>query len=96
MDAMSMIKLTDKNGNDITAQQAYDAAMSGPVYAFMGDDGEGNLSIDVFLALDLYTVIRENGNIITTIFTGFSVEEATYRFYAGQNPNNIQGGGPKR
>ena len=34
MDAMSMIKLTDKNGNDITAQQAYDAAMSGPVYIF--------------------------------------------------------------
>ena len=84
-----MIKLTDKNGNDITAQQAYDAAMSGPVYAFMGNDGEGNLSIEDFIALDLYAVIRENENIVSVAFTGFSVEDRTYRFYAGQKPNNI-------
>ena len=96
MDAMNMIKLTDKNGNDITAQQAYDAAMSGPVYAFMGNDGGGNLSIEVFITLDLYCVIRENENMITTIFTGLSGEGALYKFYAGQNPNNIQGGGPRR
>ena len=94
MDAMRMIKLTDKNGNDITAQQAYDAAMSGPVYAFRGNDGEGNLSIEVFIALDLYAVIRENGNIVSVAFSG--IDEITKCiFYAGENPNNI-GGGPKR
>ena len=93
MDAMSMIKLTDKNGNDISAQQAYDAAMSGPVYVFMGNDGEGSLSIEVFIALNLYVVIRENENMITTIFTGLSGKNALYKFYAGQNPNNAQGGG---
>ena len=94
MDAMSMIKLTDKNGNDITAQQAYDAAMSGPVYAFRGNDGGGNLSIEVFTALDLYAVIRENENVISIVFTGFS-DDGIYRFYAGENPNNIGGGGPR-
>ena len=94
MDAMSMIKLTDKNGNDITAQQAYDAAMSGPVYIFRGNHGEGNLSIEVFVALDLYAVTRENENIVSIVFSG--IEETTKLFfYAGQNPNNI-GGGPAR
>lgn len=94
MDAMTMIKLTDKNGNDISAQQAYDAAMSGPVYTFRGNDGEGNLSIEVFIALDLYAVIRENENIVSIVFTG--IDGITkYNFYAGQNPNNIGGGGPR-
>lgn len=91
MDAMSMIKLTDKNGNDISAQQAYDAAMSGPVYAFRGNDGEGNLSIEVFIALDLYAVIRENENIVSITFLGIDGITKCY-FYAGENPNNIMGG----
>lgn len=94
MDATSMIKLTDKNGNDITAQQAYDAAMSGPVYAFRGNDGEGNLSIEVLIALDLYVVIRENENIVSIVFSGID-GMTKCNFYAGQNPNNI-GGGPAR
>ena len=94
MDAMSMIKLTDKNGNDITAQQAYDAAMSGPVYVLMDAMAKGNHSIERFLALDLDAVIRENENIVSILFLGI-FEGATYRFYAGQNPNNIGGGGPK-
>ena len=95
MDASSMIKLTDKNGNDITAQQAYDAVMSGPVYVVM-DSGEGNYySMEFFITLDLDAIIRENENIITVVFYGISADCATYRFYAGQNPNNI-GGGPRR
>ena len=88
MDAMSMIKLTDKNGNDITAQQAYDAAMSGPVYAYQGSGPIGNRSIKIFTALDLNLIIRENENVISIVFTGFSYD-ATYHFYAGENPNNI-------
>ena len=95
MDATRMLKLTDKNGNDITAQQAYDAAMSGPVYVFRGNDGEGNLSIEVFIALDLYAVIRENENIVSIVFSGID-DIIKIHFYAGQNPNNIQGGGPRR
>ena len=94
MDAMNMIKLTDKNGNDITAQQAYDAAMSGPVYALMNTMAEGIHSAELFIDLDLYAVIRENENVISISFVGIS-ERATYHFYAGQNPNNI-GGGPAR
>ena len=94
MDAMSMIKLTDKNGNNITAQQAYDAAMSGPVYASQRSKSQGNHSIEIFTALDLYAIIRENENVISIAFTGIS-DNATYRFYAGQNPNTI-GGGPRR
>ena len=94
MDAMRVIKLTDKNGNDITAQQAYDAAMSGPVYVFRGNEGEDNLSIEVFISLNLIGVIRENENIVSITFAGI-FDNKTYNFYAGQNPNNIVGGGPK-
>lgn len=94
MDAMNMIKLTDKNGNDISAQQAYDAAMSGPVYAFTRIESIGNTSIEYFLLLDLYAVIRENENVVSILFVGIS-EGPTYRFYAGQNPNTIIGGGPR-
>lgn len=95
MGAMSMIKLTDKNGNDISAQQAYDAAMSGPVYAIMDTMAKGNINIYVFIALDLYSVIRENENIVSIMFMGFYADGSTYHFYAGQNPNNIDGGGPR-
>ena len=91
MDAMNMRKLTDKNGNDITAQQAYDAAMSGPVYASRVSEPEGNYSAEIFIALDLETVIRENENVISIVFTGIS-DNVIYRFYAGQNPNDIGGG----
>lgn len=95
MDAMRTIKLTDKNGNDITAQQAYDAAMSGPVYVFRGNKGEGNLSIEAFIPLDLYAVIRENENIVSIVFSGMD-DITKINFYAGENPNNIGGGGPRR
>ena len=94
MDAMNMLKLTDKNGNDITAQQAYDAAMSGPVYAYQGSESIGNTSIERFIALNLDAIIRENENVVSIVFLGIS-ERSTYRFYAGQNPNNIGGGGPR-
>lgn len=92
MDAMNMIKLTDKNGNDITAQQAYDAAMSGTVYALMDAMAEGIHNVEVFVALYLKAVIRENGNVISISFMGVD-ERTTYYFYAGENPNTI-GGGP--
>ena len=95
MDATRVIKLTDKNGNDITAQQAYDAAMSGPVYVFRANAGGGNLSIEIFIALDLYAVIRENENLASIVFSGID-GTTKYNFYAGQNPNNIVGGGPAR
>ena len=95
MDAIRMIKLIDKNGNDITAQQAYDAAMSGPVYVSRGNEGEGNLSIEVFISLNLNDVIRENENVVSIVFVGI-FEGITYNFYAGQNPNDIFGGGSKR
>ena len=93
MGDISTIKLTDKNGNDITAQQAYDAAMSGPVYVFRGNEGKGNLSIEAFIALDLYAVIRENENIVSIAFSGIDGITKCI-FYAGQNPNDIAGGGP--
>lgn len=83
MDAMSMIKLTDKNGNDISAQQAYDAAMSGPVYVSTRSESDGNYSLEVFIALNLDSVIRENENVVSIEFVGIT-ETAAYRFYAGQ------------
>ena len=92
MDAMNMLKLTDKNGNYITAQQAYDAAMIGPVYAYRGSAPLDNLNIEYFIALNLSRIIRENENVISIVFTGIS-DEGIYHFYAGENPNNIGGGG---
>ena len=88
MDAMNMIKLTDINGNDITAQQAYDAAMSGPVYALMDAMAEGINSVELFVSLNINAVIRENENVISISFVGIS-ERTIYHFYAGQNLNNI-------
>lgn len=93
MDAMRMLKLTDKNGNDITVQQAYDAAMSGPVYVSQGSESEGNLSMEIFTVLNLEDIIRENENVISIVFTGIS-GGARCHFYAGENPNNIDGGRP--
>ena len=58
------------------------------MYALKYAMAEGNLSIEVFIALDLNTVIRENGNVISIEFRGLD-ERVTYYFYAGQNPNNI-------
>ena len=95
MDAMRMIKLIDINGNDITAQQAYDAAMSGPVYVFKDSMAGGNYSIDDFIALHLSNVVRENGNVVSIVFSGID-GTTKYSFYAGQNPNDIAGGGPRR
>ena len=91
MYATNMLKLIDKNGNDITVQQAYDAAMSGPVYVSQGSKSGGNRSIELFTALHLSSIIRENENVISIVFTGISDNE-TYRFYAGENPDNIGGG----
>ena len=94
MDAMMMIKLTDKNGNDITAQQAYDAAMSGPVYVLNDAMAVGNHSFEHFITLNLSDVIRENGNVVSIAFEGI-FKGATYLFYAGQNPNDVVVGGPR-
>ena len=95
MDAMNTLKLIDENGNDITVQQAYDAAMSGPVYAYRVSEPLGNISIEIFVALNLCYIIRENENVISIVFTGID-DNTTYNFYAGENPNNIGGGGPAR
>ena len=94
MDGFMAIKLTDKNGNDITAQQAYDAVMSGPVYFSQGSEPKGNHSIEIIIALNPYAIIRENENVISIMFMAISDNGSLY-FYAGQNPNNI-GGGPVR
>lgn len=68
--------------------------MSGPVYVLKNNDDMGvNTSIELFIALHLYAVIRENENVVSIVFSG--IDEITkYNFYAGENPNNIDGGGP--
>ena len=93
---MATLKLTDKNGNDITAQQAYDAAMSGPMYVCQDKfESGGNHSFELFFSLNLEAIIRENENVISIVFNGIS-GDLTYKFYAGQNPDTIGGGGPAR
>lgn len=85
----STMKLIDENANAITAQQAYDAAMSGPVYAFCYNDPMNDtITVTYLSTLSLVNVFKESGNVVSVLFTG-TVRGTSYYFYAGEDPNNL-------
>ena len=78
---MSAVKLTDINGNPISAQAAYDAAMSGLVYIGMR---EVDLSEFIIPAV---IMVRKSGEEITTVmFSCITGSSTTMMFYAGTDP----------
>lgn len=77
---MSAVRLVDVNGNPISAQAAYDAAMSGHVYINVSSDENPN-GQGFFIPI-LIEVIKTNGEITTV---GFSCLNDRM-FYAGADP----------
>ena len=79
------VRLVDINGNAISAQVAYDAIISGPVYITFTDpelqQQAGYMTVIGFQCLNT------DGNITSVVFFDFSKN----RYYAGANPD---GGNP--
>ena len=75
-----MIKLVDVNGNPISAQAAYDAAMSGLVYIDMSAIGSGYEGM--YCVAQSFEAKKSGEEIVSVIFTT-SVEGL---FYAGAKP----------
>lgn len=74
------IGLLDINGNPISAQAAFDAVMSGPVYIVI-EKSNGEL----FIVPSLFGTIKNGAEIVSVLFEAKPFSN-TLRFYAGQNP----------
>lgn len=81
-------RLLDVNGNPISAQVAYDAVMSGPVYISTPEtEMSPNKTVQEVESAQVFFVLRINGDVVSV---GFGTSTKSY--YAGENPN----GGPAR
>lgn len=69
-------RLVDADGNPISAQAAYDAVMSGPVYIHMTEAG-----ITILIASSIVEIMKTGEEIVTVVF-----EVKSSSFYAGNNP----------
>ena len=74
------IRLVDVNGNPISAQAAYDAAMSGLVYIFKEKNGQ-----DTFHVPYMFGTLKIDAEIFSVVFAVNS-NDGTSEFYAGLNP----------
>ena len=83
------VRLVDINGNPISAQAAYDAVMSGPVYIAVKVDVENT---EMFLVPIMFGTIKNDVAIVTVAFLCRSLSE-NLQFYAGLNPNEVGGNG---
>ena len=79
------IGLADVNGNPISAQAAYNAVMSGPVYIVV--NAEDN---DAFLVPIMFGAMKTGAEIVSVIFIA-KMHGTTLNFYAGLNPNEVGG-----
>ena len=74
------IRLLDANGNPISAQAAYDAVMSGPVY--ISAEIENN---ETFLVPTMFGAMKTDVTIVSVVFMCMNISEII-QFYAGLNP----------
>ena len=72
--------LVDVNGNPISAQAAYDAVMSGPVYIVV----EIN-NTEMFLVPIAFGTKKTDAEIVSVIFIA-NLYSSSLNFYAGLNP----------
>ena len=78
------IMLVDVNGNPISAQAAYDAAMSGPVYIASHEEaGPSNETIQEASNTGDFIFFRRDGAIVTVLCNVGSTN-----YYAGEKPIN--------
>lgn len=90
----SYIQLLDSNGNTVEVQTAYDAAMSGPIYA-TGLSSNASTYIapkptvtqEGYVPLFLLRVIKNSGIMVSAIF-GPTTNTSLY-FYAGTDPSTL-------
>lgn len=76
-------RLVDVNGNPISAQAAYDAVMSGPVYISTPEtEMSPNKTVQGIDSATGFVVFRINGDVVSV---GFDTSSKNY--YAGENPN---------
>ena len=79
-------RLVDVNGNLISAQAAYDALISGPVYIALTVPELQQK--DAYMTASGFQCLNTDGNITSVVFFSFD----NIRYYAGQNPDTIDGG----
>ena len=80
----SMKRLVDVNGDSISAQAAYDAAMSGPVYIASHEDvGPSNETIQETRTMEGFVFRRRDGAIVTVLG-----DIGPKSYYAGEKPFN--------
>ena len=77
------IILADVNGNPISAQAAYDAVMSGPVYIYTKVVEENS---EIFTAPFAVGVVKSDVGIVTVSFMCRNIFETAVQFYAGLKP----------
>ena len=80
--SLEPIILVDVNGNPISAQAAYDAVMSGPVYICTKIE---EMNTEVFAAPFMVGTVKSDSGIVTVEFMCRNSSE-TVVFYAGLKP----------
>ena len=76
-------RLVDVNGNPISAQAAYDAVMSGPVYISSPElEISSNKTAQENTGTDGFFVLKINGDVVSVEFNA-----STRKYYAGANMN---------
>lgn len=80
---MNATKLVDANGNPISAQAAYDAAMSGLVYICAGGEEE---DLSEFITPDAIAVKKSGEEIAAVGFLCYTGSSTPRMFYAGADP----------
>ena len=75
-------RLVDVNDNPISAQAAYDAVMSGPVYIYTKIVEENT---EMFAAPFIVVTIKSDVEIVTVAFTCRNMSKSV-QFYAGLEP----------
>lgn len=76
------VRLVDINRNPISAQEAYDAVMSGLVYIYIESEEEGT---EKFAAPFMFGTMKTGVEIVSVAFICRSFSQ-TIQFYAGANP----------
>lgn len=75
-------RLADINGNPISAQAAYDAVMSGPVYIYTKIEEQNT---EIFAAPFFVGTIKSGVEIVTVLFMCRNMSK-NVQFYAGLEP----------
>ena len=79
-DSSSPVRLVDINGNPISAQAAYDAVMSGPVYIVVKINNN-----ETFLVPIMFGTMKIGVEIVSVMFVARDTSKIV-QFYAGINP----------